>query len=317
MTVRKTFGYLMPARFGALGPVLSELLLLLLTIAISVAGVALLIFLPRAFLGDEASLRSYLDAVSAYLAGLLRGDLGMTVARRPAGPLLLGAARRSVELLGVSLGVGLLLGLSWGALLATLRGGWLRLLLFGLSTLLLSLPTFALLLLSMEAISTLTLRTGMRLTSIYGYGLDDHLVLPAGALALRGAAYMSRAIQVAQEDVLRQEWIRVARSKGLGGFALWRRHVLPALWLPLLGSTLGMLRVIVSGFVIVDYLSGWGGLGRQMLEINNTGNFSPTETEVAAGAAVLFVFFFVLTDALGRVLLRRADPRLREVSAAR
>lgn len=103
----------------ALGPLLSELLLLLLTIVISVAGVALLIFLPRAFLGDEASLRSYLDAVSAYLAGLLRGDLGMTVARRPAGPLLLGAARRSAELLGVSLGVGLLLGLGWGALLAT------------------------------------------------------------------------------------------------------------------------------------------------------------------------------------------------------
>lgn len=314
---QETRSYPSLTRAAALGPVLSELLLLLLTIVLSVAGVALLIFLPRAFLGDEASLRSYLDAVSAYLAGLLRGDLGLTVARRPAGPLLLGAARRSAELLGVSLGAGLLLGLGWGALLATLRGGWLRRLLFGLSTLLLSLPTFALLLLSMEAVATLTLRTGMRLTSVYGYGLDDHLVLPAGALALRGAAYMSRAIQVAQEDVLRQEWIRVARAKGLGGFALWRRHVLPALWLPLLGSTLGMLRVIVSGFVIVDYLSGWGGLGRQMLEINNTGNFSPTETEVAAGAAVLFVLFFVLTDALGRVLLRRADPRLREVVAAR
>ncbi|HEY0737809.1 MAG TPA: hypothetical protein VGD69_23015, partial [Herpetosiphonaceae bacterium] len=77
-------------RAAALGPMLSELLLLLLTIAISVAGVALLIFLPRAFLGDEASLRSYLDAVSEYLAGLMRGDLGMTAAQRPAGVLLLG-----------------------------------------------------------------------------------------------------------------------------------------------------------------------------------------------------------------------------------
>lgn len=317
MTFRKTFGALSPARFGALSPVVGEVLLLLLTIAGSVAGVALLIFLPRAFLGDQASLQTYLDAVSSYLAGLSRGDLGLTVQRRPAGALLLGAARRSLELLGVSLGAGLLLGLGWGALLATLRRGWLRFVLFGLSTLLLSLPTFALLLLSMEAVSTLTLRTGVRLTSVYGYGFDDHLVLPAGVLALRGAAYMSRAVQVAQEDILHQEWIRVARSKGLGGFSLWRRHVLPALWLPLLGSGLGMIRVIVSGFVIVDYLSGWGGLGRQMLEINNSGNISPTEGEIAAGAAVLFVIFFVLTDALGRVLLRHADPRLREVAAAR
>jgi ABC-type dipeptide/oligopeptide/nickel transport system permease component len=301
----------------ALGPVLSEMLLLLLTIALGCAGVALLIFLPQAFLGEQAGLLAYLDAVGAYLLGLARGNLGLTVQGRPAGALLLVAARRSLELLAVSLGAALLLGLAWGALLATLRRGWSRLGLFGLSTLLLSLPTFALLILAMEAVSTLTLRTGVRLTSVYGYGLDDHLLLPAGVLALRGAAYLSRAVQVAQEDVLRQEWITVARAKGLGGWALWRRHVLPALWLPLLGGALGTIRVIVSGLVIVDYLSGWGGLGRQMLEINNSGMISPTESEVAAGAAVLFVIFFVLIDALGRVLLRHADPRLREVAAAR
>jgi ABC-type dipeptide/oligopeptide/nickel transport system permease component len=305
------------ARIRALGPILSEALALLLTIVLGIVGVALVIFLPRAFLGDQAGLGAYMNAVSDYLAGVLRGDLGLTVQRRPVTPLLLVAARRSLELLGVSLGCGLLLGLGWGALLAGVRRGWLRAVLFGLSTLLISLPTFAVLLLSMEAVSTLTLRTGVRLTYVYGYGLDQHLLLPAGALALRGAAYMGRAMQVAHEDILQQDWIRVARAKGLGGLSLWWRHVLPALWLPLLGSTLGMIRVIVNGFVIVDYLSGWGGVGRQMLEITNFGTISPAEGELAAGAALMFVLFFVLIDALGRVLLRRADPRLREVAAAR
>ncbi|HEX6287742.1 MAG TPA: ABC transporter permease subunit [Herpetosiphonaceae bacterium] len=304
-------------RQPTLGPLLTETLLLLLTLAISITSVALVIFMPRAFLGDNASVQGYLDAVVGYLWGLLRGDFGMNVQRRSVNTRLWVAARRSLELLGVSLGCGLLLGLGWGALLATVRRGAPRIVLFGLSTLLLSLPTFAVLLLSMEAISTLTLRTGVRLTYVQGYGLDQHLILPAGALALRGAAYMGRAMQVAHEDVLRQEWIRAARAKGLGGFGLWWWHVLPALRLPLLGSTLGMIRVIVSGFVIVDYLSGWGGLGRQMLEINNSGIISPGEGDVAASAAVLFVIFFVLTDALGRLLLRHADPRLREVAAAR
>jgi ABC-type dipeptide/oligopeptide/nickel transport system permease component len=302
---------------SALGPALSELLLLLLTIALGGVAVALLVFLPRAFLGEQAGLVAYLDAAGGYLLGLARGDLGQTAQGRPAGALLLGAARRSLELLLVSFGAALLLGLAWGTLLATLRGGWSRICLFGLSTLLLSLPTFALLILAMEAVSTLTLRTGVRLTSVYGYGFDDHLVLPAGVLALRGAAYLSRAIQVAQEEVLRQEWITVARAKGLGGFVLWRRHVLPALWLPLLGGALGTIRVIVNSLVIVEYLSGWGGLGRLILEVNNSGIINPSESQIAAGAAVLLLIFFVLTDALGRLLLRQADPRLREVAAAR
>ena len=98
-----------------------------------------------------------------------------------------------------------------------------------------------------------------------GYGLDRHLILPAGVLVLRGAAYLARALEIAQDDVLRQDWVRAARAKGLGGFALWRRHVLPALRLPALGMLLGMLRVMVGAIVIVDYIYGWGGLGQRML----------------------------------------------------
>ena len=171
-------------------------------------------------------------------------------------------------------------------------------------------------LLAMEAVANLTQATNVRIAYVQGYGLDGHLVLPTAVLAFRGAAAMARAVQVAQEDIMRQEWIRAARARGLGGFALWWRHVLPALRLPLLGSTLGVIRITVGGLVIVDDLSGWNGLGRLMLQVR-FGTVNPAESQVAAGATIMLVIFFVVVDALGRLALRGADPRLREVTSER
>jgi ABC-type dipeptide/oligopeptide/nickel transport system permease component len=90
--------------------------------------------------------------------------------------------------------------------------------------------------------------------------------------------------------------------------------VLPALWLPLLGIVLGMLRVMVGGVVIIDYMYAWGGLGRRML------NFNPFElatanTTVSISAALVLVVLFVVVDALGQLALRYADPRVRDLKA--
>jgi peptide/nickel transport system permease protein len=303
-----------PARL--LGPLLREALALVLTVAAGIILVSLIAFAPRLFsIGFPPAtpgLDSYLSAVREYLAGLLAGDLGRTINQRSIAPQLMSALIHSLQLLAVSLAVALPLGLGWGALLANTRRGLPAALLFGLNSFAISLPSFVVMLLAMEAIATLTYRTGVRIAYIQGYGMDAHLVLPVSVLALRGAAVLGRAVQVAQEDIMRQDWVRAARARGLGGFDLWRRHVLPALRLPLLGSFLAMLRVMVGGLVIVDYLSGWNGLGRLMIEVRD-GSASPNDTQVVAGATILLVIFFVAIDALGRLALRGADPRLRDV----
>jgi ABC-type dipeptide/oligopeptide/nickel transport system permease component len=301
-----------------------EAFVLVLTLACGCALVAMLIFAPRVFLARAplagvgyrqsiglAQLQDYASAVRDYLAGLLRGSLGVNGRGAPVSRDLLPAARRTLELLGVSVATALPLGLVWGGLLASARGRIARTLLFGLNTLVNSLPSFVVMMLAIEFISSLTLRTGFRLTYVQGYGLDRHLILPTSVLALRGAAYMARSIQVAQEQILRQDWIRAARARGLGGLALWRRHVLPALRLPLIGSALGMIRVIVTGLVIVDYMYNWNGLGSYMLKATGSLGARNPNDQLLAGAGVLLVCLFVGIDALGRLLLRQADPRLR------
>ncbi len=179
-----------------------------------------------------------------------------------------------------------------------------------------ALPSFAILLLAMEVVATLTLRTGIQLTYVQGYGFDRHLILPAGLLALRGAAYVARGFQIAQEDILAQDWIRAARARGFSGIALWKRHVLPALRLPAIGIVLGMLRVMINSFIIIDYAYGWGGLGRRMLMLNSS-DFDIVSNTSATGAVLVLVISFIIVDALGQLSLRYADPRLREVDRLR
>jgi oligopeptide transport system permease protein len=285
-----------------------EALLLLITLAAGVALVAALVFLPLLFgRGGPPSidrLGGYLQAIGGYVAELARGNLGSNARGRSVNDELLESARRTLELLAVSVAVALPVGVAWGGLLATVRRGVWGALLFGLSTLLISLPSFVVVLFLGEAVATLTLRTGVRLAFVQGYGLDGHLILPTTVLAARGAAFVARAFQVAQEQIMAQDWIRAARAKGLGGLGLWRRHVLPALRLPLIGAALGAVRVIVAGTVIVDYLYNWGGLGRRLLQVTSGGVVSASSTGAAAGAAVLLLIFFVALDGVGRLALR-------------
>lgn len=217
-----------PAASGTLSGILAELLALVVTVAISGLILALVIFAPQSFIDTAYNtaprgITGYFSSIVGYFANLLGGRLSDPAHNAAAWATLARSAGHTIELLGISMAAALPIGIGWAGLLAFVRRPLLRAALFGLNTVVMAVPTFAMLLLAMEAISTLTLRTGYRLTFVQGYGLDRHLILPAGVLVLRGSAYMARALHIAQDDVLQQDWIRAARARGLGGLALWRR----------------------------------------------------------------------------------------------
>lgn len=288
------------------------------TLVLSVLLVALVVFAPASFTNygynNPGGVRGYTQAIVEYFTNLLRGQLATTRGNAQAWRLLLESARRTLELLGVSLIAAIPLGLVWTGLIASPRWPRLRPALLALNTLVLSLPAVAILLLSAEMVANFTFRTGIQLTYVQGYGFDRHLILPAGTLALRGAAAMAYALAIAQEDILRQEWIRAARARGLGGLQLWWRHIMPALRLPTVGILLSMLRQMVSSIIIVEYVYGWNGMGRRMLDYDVSAINRP-ENAVALTSALILVTLFVLVDSLGRIALRYADPRLREREA--
>ena len=97
---------------------------------------------------------------------------------------------------------------------------------------------------------------------IGGYGTWRHLVLPSLTLGLLGAGWYARMMRSSMIDVLRQDYIRTARAKGLGGRAILLRHALPNAILPVIAMIGIDIGLFMGGIVVVESVFGWPGIGQ-------------------------------------------------------
>ena len=255
----------------------------------------------------------------AFTGGLLRGDLGTSIAYAPASVTSLLRARLPATLLlgGTVLFINFTLGIVLGVWQAVHRGGrgdrWLTLLTLSAY----ALPSFwlGLVLAWLFGISWHLLPAAGIHTSVMPPGagwpiraLDvlRHLILPALTLAIVTIAATVRYQRTAMVEVLDQDYVRVARAKGLAPRRViwhhaWRNALFPVLtlfglWLP----------VLVTGAIFVEFVFGWPGLGALAAEAI-AGRDYPVIMGTTILVAALVVAGTWLTDIVHLVL----DPRLR------
>lgn len=142
----------------------------------------------------------------------------------------------------------------------------------------------------------------------YGQLLDvaRHLAIPAGVLGLGAAAGLMRQMRGNLLEVLRQDYVRTARSKGLGERPVIYRHAVRNAINPLItifGFEIGHL---LSGSAILENVVAWPGLGRLILE-----SVVRKDLYVVMGALVIGGVTLVLGNLVADVLLAVADPRIR------
>ena len=135
----------------------------------------------------------------------------------------------------------------------------------------------------------LWLRFGVRPFPIAGFGIDDHLVLPALALGLRPAAYIFRLTALAVGDARHADYVRTAVGKGIGERRLLARHVLPNVLPNIVTATVLATRGALSGLVIIEYVYVWGGAGLGFVQA--LGN---SRLELAGELALAFAVASVL-----------------------
>jgi peptide/nickel transport system permease protein len=133
------------------------------------------------------------------------------------------------------------------------------------------------------------------------------MILPAFSLSLPLAAVMMRNTRSAVLEVLNQDYVRVARAKGLSSRRVLLRHVIPNASLPII--TVAGLQVagLLGGTVIVEQIFGLPGLGRYIYDAINNRDY-PVVQGVTLVIATMFVFISMLVDVLYAVV----DPRLRK-----
>lgn len=150
---------------------------------------------------------------------------------------------------------------------------------------------------------------------IQGFGLDAHLILPVLTLASRPMLYVARITAGLLEHELQQEYVLVARSKGLSWRAVLRQHAFPNIRSAVVVTLGQAMRLLVSGLILVETLFDWPGVGHTFMTVIGlrTGHRTPlfAQPELLATIAVLFGMLLLLADMVSSMLAYWADPRLR------
>ena len=264
-----------------------------------------------------------------WLASIARGDLGISFRNREAVASAITARLPATLELGLfALVLAVMFGLPAGVLGAVYRGRLPDYIVTGVALIGLAMPVFwiGLMLLMVFSVELNLLPTGGRSSSSAvlrgptGFlvldnllHLDPHgawealryLALPTLVLAWYPFATVARITRSGMLDVIRQDYIRTARSKGLGERRVITRHALKNALIPVVtvvGLSIGPL---MGGAVLTEYVFSWPGLGRYTVEVVLARDFPAIQAVILLSAAV-FTSVNVITD----VVYAMVDPRI-------
>jgi peptide/nickel transport system permease protein len=219
------------------------------------------------------------------------------VYQRPFLELMVDATARTLVLLAGAAVLALVLGSLIGIALALMRrralasGG-----IIGLLALMAAVPSFFLAYFLQIGVIVLGAdEAGGRLLPVFGFGYDEHIILPLISISIPAIAYTAQLTATRMHDVLDAEFVTTANAKGLLQSRIVLVHVLPHVR-PVLFEALGSgLRVSVASLPIIEFLFGWRGIGALALEA------------VGARDSAVFVFTAIVLAGVFAILGAIAD----------
>ncbi len=265
-----------------------------------------------------------------YMKNLARGNLGRSLKRNEAVTQeLRWALPTTIELAFAAMFVAILIGIPAGIIAAYKQNSWWDLLVMVGSMVGISMPVFwlGLLLIYVFALKlgwmppSGRLSVGIKITPITGmYTVDalitgnwrgfvdalKHLIMPAVAVGTIPMAVIARMTRSSLLEVLRQDYIRTARAKGLAERAVIFRHALKNAFLPvvtIIGLQLGTLLV---GAILTETIFALPGMGRLIVD-----RILSRDYPVVQGAVLVFAATFVFINLIVDISYAYLDPRIR------
>ena len=257
-----------------------------------------------AHLGIDEVVRRAWEGTQDYFTSLLQGSLGEASStsilggrRRSMGEVLLDAYPKSMVLVALAIVVATALGLVVGIAAATTSSRRMRGALLSVTVLAVSTPSFLLAVLLILLSATMVSKYGIRLWPSFGFGWDDHLILPVIVLAARPFAQIASFTYVAVGETLSSDYVRTARSKGLREGTILIRHALANAAVPILGAVGAALSIALSTLPVVEVFFSWPGLGFSLLQAIRRFDAATAGTLLGALAMTIAIVRFGL-DAL-------------------
>ena len=256
--------------------------------------------------------KSLIEQYVIWIGNLLQGDFGRSYTlNRPVIDEVLERFGATLILAGAAMLLCSLFGLLAGIVSAVRQFGWADRAITFFVLIGLSMPSFWLGLLLILAFAVkwrLLPASGM--FAIYGGGdLPDllvHLILPAITLAIVATGVIARLTRTAMLEVLRQDYIRTARAKGIDERRVIYRHAFKVALvsvIPVLGIQTGF---VLGGAVYIETVFQWPGIGRMLVKAIST-----RDLLLVQGGVLVVAASYVLINLLADVAQYLLDPRLK------
>ena len=253
----------------------------------------------RAQLGLD---QPFIVQYARYLGNLVQGDLGRSYLQKTEVSTLI-AARLPASLL-LMLGAivcELALGITMGVVAALRRGTATDNTLMMASFIGVSAPQFVVGLLMLYVFAV-----QLHWFPIGGYGTFAHMVLPSITLGILGSGWYSRMMRSSMIDVLRQDFIRTARAKGLSRMRVLLRHALPNAVLPIIAMIGIDVGIFMGGIVVVESVFGWPGIGQLAWQA-----IQRVDIPIIMGVTLVSACAIVIGNLVADIASLFADPRIK------
>jgi peptide/nickel transport system permease protein len=237
-----------------------------------------------------------------YLVDLVQLDFGSSLLyNQPAMPLVLERMPATIELTVAAILISLLISFPLGILSAIKRDSALDhvsgVFVFGSQ----AMPVFW-----SGILAILIFAVTLDWLPASGRGGWKHLIMPAIILGVNSAAYETRLLRSAMLDVLGNDYVRTARSKGLREFAVINRHALRNALIPVVTAVGVRVAALLGGTVITEAIFNWPGVGSLAIQaINNR------DIPLVMAATVVFAVIILVVNLLVDLSYGIIDPRIR------
>ena len=248
-----------------------------------------------------------------FVGGVIHGNLGESLVNRGVQitPLLLREARVSAEVGGAAIVFTIGIGVILGVLAAVRQNTWVDYVATTTSVIGYSMPNFVI-------ASLLFLLFGVLLYNWTGgaiyynsgwtgsWGTLDQIIVPGFALGFPYASIVARLTRASMLEVIRQDYVRTARAKGLTNRIVIIRHALRNALIPVV-TILGPLVIgIVTGSVVIENIFGIPGLGKEFAT-----SILQRDYNIVIGLFTVYAIIIALANLLVDLLYTVIDPRIR------
>jgi len=247
--------------------------------------------------------KPYVVQFGSYMWNVLQGDLGVSYSYQDRGvtEILLDGLPKTATLGGVAFLIAILVGVPLGMAAALKQNSIIDYIAVFFSTLFASIPGFVL-----GIFLVLILSVSLHLLPTGGWGTIDHVIMPAFALAALPAAYIARVTRASMLDVLRQDYIRTARAKGLAEYVVLVRHTLRNALIPVMTVIGPELAFLITGSVVIESVFSIPGTGRLFVQ-----GVAQRDYGLIMGTTLFYAFIIAVANYVVDILYGVVDPRIR------